>query len=762
MQVISNKANGIEKKDKFWESEFIESFERLQNKFNIDNKNLIGIYSPIISNINNEIEDNLKKDKKEEKNKDKNKDNNKIEDLIENYNISKSDFITELPQLKDYSKITSCMRNIIIFERYFVGEIYNYAKQQYSDMDYINALCQIRYQLSTCDLNGLKKDMSDVFDNGKIPITGPLFRELFDTNEIFVQEIYPNNYYCARINKIDIPVLVLLQDYSIRHCLCLIFDDFKGKMFTQWINSEDLKLLNNPIKIPSFSFNYNELIKEYNFLEKKLRILYSKNVLSDIILSLNRIEYNIPFKNNDNLFELQLNNWKKFKLNPISGVFKDLNNYILMKNNSKIQKLLSSMKNEQNNLNELINNSLLGFEDKEDNKKIINNNENKINTNKNEDTKKWVINEWENLSNNLKTITVNLYTDFIEKSNILFNSSKGNNIFHLSNFDNKLLALHELVKLESNINTSDICGLLITFKNTAKLEANAKLTFYSDPYGENYIGEITSFKNITSNLQTYIFNYPKVWLKYTPGTRCFYIYDWDTVPIGSDLPCLITAIPCNWPLLIQLTDELTNDLFIGENNNTDNNLNEYKKLIHLLINHCTCNNIPSELQRRIFIITTRTLFKYKQYLKINGNNIEDDNIEKKIDLISTDKGKDLVDLIKKVEKTSENKNDNEVNYKYCSSYVVEGVEIILAILSILKGPKIDIEVISNYLKEKYNYILPIFIVTIDKLNQLIDYINNSNENNLENGLIEEMQKENDLINFIYNNILIIKIKDDYG
>ena len=113
LQEISNKANWIEKKDKFWESEFIESFERLQNKFNIDNKNLIGIYSPIISNINNEIEDNLKKDKKEEKNKDKNKDNNKIDDLIENYNISKSDFITELPQLKDYSKITSCMRNEI-------------------------------------------------------------------------------------------------------------------------------------------------------------------------------------------------------------------------------------------------------------------------------------------------------------------------------------------------------------------------------------------------------------------------------------------------------------------------------------------------------------------------------------------------------------------------------------------------------------------------------------------------------------------------
>jgi hypothetical protein len=282
-------ANWIEKKDKFWESEFIESFERLQNKFNIDKKNLIGIYSPIFVNIQSSEKDDEKEDKEKKEIKDKSK-NDKNEDLIAGYNMSQSDFITELPILKDYSKITSSMRNIIIFERYFVGEIYNYCKQQYSENDYITSLSQIRYQISIADLNGLKNDMSAVFDNGKIPITGPLFREQFDTNEIFTQEIYPNNYYCARINKIDTPVLVLLQDYTIGYCLCLIFDDYKGKMFTQWINNEDLKLLTNPIKIPSFSFSLKELIKEYNYLEKKLRILYSKNALSDIILSLNTIE----------------------------------------------------------------------------------------------------------------------------------------------------------------------------------------------------------------------------------------------------------------------------------------------------------------------------------------------------------------------------------------------------------------------------------------------------------------------------------------
>ena len=758
LEEISNKANWLEKKDRFWESEFIEAFERLQNKFNIDDKNLIGIYSPIFHNINREKSIEIKqKDKKDKENK------KSDEDLIINYNMPKSDFISELPQLKDYSKITSSLRNIIIFERYFVGEIYNYCKQQYNEMDYINSLSQIRYQLAIGNLDGLKNDMSAVFDNGKIPITGLLFKDQFDTNEIFIEEIYPNNYYCVRNNKVDTPVLVLLQDYTIASCLCLIFDDYRGKMYTEWINNEEFKLLQMPIKIPSFSFNTNELIEEYNYIEKKLRILYSKNSLFDIMLSLNQIKYDIPLKNNKNLSELQLDNWKKYKLNPTSAIFNDLNNYISMKNSPKVQKILSEAnKNEQNNLNDLINKSLLGFDNDELNKNIINNEENKINKVKNENMKNWVMNEWKDLDKNLKTITVNLYKDYIEKSNILFNTPEGKKIYHVGDFNYRLIALHELVKLESDFDTSDICGLLITFKSDTSLEANAKLTFYSDPYGENVIGEISSSKLTTYNLQTYIFNFPKVWVKYTPGTRCFYIYDWYTVPIGSNLPCLITVIPFNWPLLIQMTDTITDDIFNEENQNNNENINEYKKLIHLLLSHCTSNKIPSEIQRRIFNITTRTLFKYKQYLKINDNNNEL-SIEEKIDLISTDKGKDLVELIKKVEKTSENKKEKNApnNNKYYSSYVVEGVEIILAILSIIKGPKIDIGVISNFLKSKFNYNLPVFIETIYKLNQLIDFINEPKENKLEESLIKEMERENDLNNFLYNNIIILKVNDNY-
>ena len=121
--------------------------------------------------------------------------------------------------------------------------------------------------------------------------------------------------------------------------------------------------------------------------------------------------------------------------------------------------------------------------------------------------------EWKDLDKNLKTVTLNLYKDYIEKQNILFSTQEGKNIYHVGDFNYRLIALHELVKLKDDFDTSDICGLLITFKSKISLEANAKLTFYSDPYGENVIGEISGFKTITNNLPTYIFNYPKVWLK---------------------------------------------------------------------------------------------------------------------------------------------------------------------------------------------------------------------------------------------------------
>ena len=68
LQEIPKNSNWIEKKDKFCESVFIESFEHLQNKFNIYDKNLIGIYSPILYNTYKESNsENEKKDKKEEK-----------------------------------------------------------------------------------------------------------------------------------------------------------------------------------------------------------------------------------------------------------------------------------------------------------------------------------------------------------------------------------------------------------------------------------------------------------------------------------------------------------------------------------------------------------------------------------------------------------------------------------------------------------------------------------------------------------------------
>jgi hypothetical protein len=65
-----------------------------------------------------------------------------------------------------------------------------------------------------------------------------------------------------------------------------------------------------------------------------------------------------------------------------------------MKNSPKVQKLLSeSSKKEQNNLNDLINKSLLGFDNDEVSKNINNNDENKINKIKSENIKKWIMQE---------------------------------------------------------------------------------------------------------------------------------------------------------------------------------------------------------------------------------------------------------------------------------------------------------------------------------------------------------------------------------
>jgi len=754
---ISDATIWLEKEDRFWESEFIDSFERLYNNLTIDKD--IGIYSPLyrkkeeekkIIEPKKEINENpnLKIEKIQ---------NLKNEDYLTEYNLPSSSFISQLPKLTDYSKITSALKNIIIFERYLVGEIFAYCQKQYRDDEYINSLSQIRYHLSNGDIASARSDINTIFDGNKTPNICPLPKEQFDAREIFTEEIYPNNFYLAKFNGKEIPVLVLIQDNSINQALCLIYDDIKGKINSIWVNSDSLMFLERQIKFSSSSFNSSELIEEYIYLEKKLSILYAKNSLSNIIGSLaqkGKIE-----KFDDLMYFMLLNNWKNFKSKPFSEIFHSLNQYITYRKDEKKE-------NDSNNSNEKTLKKTLSF-NLNDIFTNLNSNNNKSNTNSlNSEIKltnillsnidnsivensifDWVISEWNEIPLKFKTKKVNLFKDLISKNDL------NPKLFHIGNFSNKNFAIHELFEEDNSLNNS---GIILTFSQKASLGPQAKCTFYSDPYGENLISEITSMKTLTSNLETCTFNYPKIWMKYTPGTRAFYIYEWDIQSYESDLPCLITLIPYNWILLIQLTDYCTSALFSYDNENFVNE--KFKTIINVLFSLCISNNLPAVVQRRIFTITNRVILKFTKYTQIhNPNEINNEKeIKDKLQYIGLTEN-NFINIINKINNTFNTHTENNSQIKFSSAYLVEGVEIILSILTYINEP---FNTLSNHFSINFKYDLPIWMEAIIKMGQLLNYLSNLKENKLESSLLNEIKMLNDIENSLYNNIILLKLKNN--
>ena len=55
---------------------------------------------------------------------------NKTNDLISKYNLPPSTYITQLPKISNYSQQTCNLKNIIVFERYLVPEIFAYCQNQ--------------------------------------------------------------------------------------------------------------------------------------------------------------------------------------------------------------------------------------------------------------------------------------------------------------------------------------------------------------------------------------------------------------------------------------------------------------------------------------------------------------------------------------------------------------------------------------------------------------------------------------------------------
>lgn len=73
-------------------------------------------------------------------------------DLVSKFTLPDSSYGSDLPRLTDLSKSTLAMKNIQIFERYIVGEIFNYCKSNYREHEYLNSLSQIRYHLASGDI----------------------------------------------------------------------------------------------------------------------------------------------------------------------------------------------------------------------------------------------------------------------------------------------------------------------------------------------------------------------------------------------------------------------------------------------------------------------------------------------------------------------------------------------------------------------------------------------------------------------------------
>lgn len=763
---ISSKTIWLEKEDQFWEAEFIDSFERIYNKID-SNSNII--FSPMFniapSNIAISPLPKLPTST----------------DVISNYNLPETNYVKQLPKLSDLSKVNTALKNIQIFDRYIVGEIFAYCKKQYTANDYFSSLAQIRNHLSNGDIENTMIDLRSIFDNNSMPTNIPLPREQYDSKEIMKEEIYPGNYYLAKIshkflNSCDIhclkklssigvnevPVLVLIQDNAINHALVMINDEESGRMISFWVNSDHLMFLDRQIKLPASAFEFDALMGEYMYLEKRLKVLYAKNALSNIMMILATKQ---KINNFDNLIDFViLNNWKGYKLSPTSGVFHSFKNFITIQKNDKIKSVLHKINSSSKN-----NNNTTTFEDvlsslsqttSNSDDQMIQNSE--INLNKifsgltiNNSSAlsmviKWCISNWSNLASSFQIISTNLFKEYTR--NISFNAQTtltSKEMFHMGNFSNKLLTLHELF---GDTSSTQHCGIILTFTEKANLGPHAKLTFYSDPYGESVIHEIDSFKTLTSNLESCVFNYPKIWMNYTPGTRAFYSFDWDLQTRDSDLPCTITLIPYHWSPLVQLTDYCTSALF----NNLDiKEINVFKDIIKVLLDNCITMNLPAEIQRRIFTLTNRAILKCSKFIalliKENELNYNKMQIGEKFEFLGI-KEENLISLIQKVNTFSSSQGEDDM--KLSSAYVVEGVEIILSILSVIGE---SYSVLESYLKDKFKYELPIWIEAIIKLGQLLNYMQGTSmlDEKMKNEIFEQNKIKDE-----FNNIIIIKYKSE--
>jgi hypothetical protein len=749
LKLISNETLWLEKENKYWEVEFIEAFERIYNRID---QNADFIYTPVFHFIGENTNliplDPSKTD---------------TNDLITKYQLPPSNYVRYLPKITDLSKCQTALKNIQNFDRYVVGEIFNYCKSQYRDDEYLNSLYQIRYHLSNNDITSAWTDINIIFDNNKVPPHMPLPKEYYDMKEIAKEECYPGNYYLAKLSSRfiresgikslikqgsvginEFPVLLLAHDNTFGLALVLYTDIEYGMVYTFWLPIDNLMFLEQQIKIPANSFSVEWLLNEFFYLEKRLRILYSKNILTNFSYILTKNKKVSKFE--ELMYFIDLTNWQNYKLNPATGVFHDFTNYISIKNYDFIQ---NSSNNDQlkNNIQDLLtacskisNGSVAtsAYSNKKFEIEKIINGLNFDNRNVNELVTKWCMDSWDNIDKSFKKIRANLYNEY----NVNYNESlRSKRIFNIGNFSRKMLALHELL----DVDISNYASIILSFEKDAFLGPHSKISFYSDPYGENLIHEIQAIKTTKNNLESIVFNYPKIWMHYTPATRAFYIFEWFVTSRDSNLSCSLIYLPHNWSTLISLTDYTTSTLFTDINRQS---LDSFEKVIKKLLNHCISLSLPAELHRRVFNITNRIILKASKYLSLLGQQkkikFNELSISQKFNLIGIDEYT-LIQLI-----TNINQFNNSADKSFSSAYVVEGVEILLSILGIIKE---SYNSLDQYLKDTFDYNLPIWIEAIIKLGQFLSFFQGTS--NLEGILMKEVYDQLSISNQM-DNLLVIR------
>ena len=564
----------------------------------------------------------------------------------------------------------------------------------------------------------------------------------------------------------EIPVLVLLVDNSIGQAFVMYNDYIYCNVHTFWISISHLSLLDFNMKLPPSAIEFSILNDEYDTAYTSLYKFYAKSIQCGIYE-----EMVDAFKLNDiagmtSFINLAL--WSENMKDPLDGVLKKGKNYIQIKkrDNSEtvsLKKMASSrmelvspansgvyqpkcdinhILSHLNKKSSTLQMNLLTKQGESNMNNVANTNsedvlsslmkiENELRDNDNEEFSlsnltSLCIDKIKTFSENLKRIQI------ADLSKEYHKDPPTKPLFKIATMGSKLLSLHTLCGIE---NVNEYCGCIISFEQNGILGPNAKMNFYGDPNGQNLLKELSSPKTSRSLIESALFTQSEVYMEYIEGTTAFYINDWNIQSRDSTLPCYITFIPFEWPLIVWLIDYVSSAVFDNAEMEKEEKLKIFQKIISELLILCTSLNIPAELQQNIFTIANRVILKAIKFVGVEKSiDKKEMTINEKFSLIGFDEIS-VIGIIKNIDNCLINKQHKN----FSSSYIVDQVEILLAILSFIQESYLSLE---TYLREIFGYSLPLWIEAIIKLGNFLSFLQGNTT--LEPNLMSEIKEQIDI------------------